>query len=83
MLGKDKKKKATFKESLFGEVNKGNPERFILEKYQKEPTNEQVMIVTDPETGIQYLALNASVGVGLTALLDERGRVSRNPNYPR
>lgn len=83
MLGKDKKKKPTFKESLFGEINKEKPERFTLEKYQKEPTNEQAMIVTDTETGIQYLAYVASVGVGLTALLDESGQVSRSPNYPR
>ncbi|MCI2773822.1 DUF6440 family protein [Staphylococcus petrasii] len=50
--------------------------RFVVEKISSE-NNIRCYILTDKETGIQYLASWVSTGGGITPLLDENGNVSK------
>lgn len=58
---------------MFG---KSEDNRFIVEKAGSE-NNIRCYILTDKETGIQYLASWVSTGGGITPLLDENGKVSK------
>lgn len=55
---------------------KDNYNRFIVEACGQSK-EMACYILTDKETGIQYLSNRAGVGTGITPLLDEHGNVSK------
>ncbi|MCO0861686.1 DUF6440 family protein [Staphylococcus pasteuri] len=56
--------------------NKKNDNRFNVENVSKN-SNVRCYVLTDKDTGIQYLATWVSTGGGVTPLLDENGNVSK------
>ena len=55
--------------------NKKADDRFDVEKVSKDSTM-RCYVLTDKETGIQYLATWVSTGGGITPLLDENGNIT-------
>ena len=56
--------------------NKKADDRFDVEKVSKDSTM-RCYVLTDKETGIQYLATWVSTGGGITPLLDENGNITK------
>lgn len=53
--------------------------RFITDKIQGKGGSE-TLILTDKETGVQYLYFRYGAGGGMTVLVDENGRPILNKN---
>lgn len=56
--------------------NKKNDNRFNVENVSNN-SNVRCYVLTDKDTGIQYLETWVSTGGGITPLLDENGNVSK------
>lgn len=59
---------------MFGKKNDSEEQRFCVMKMNTESTFH-CYVITDEETGVQYLYAWGGAGGGLTPLLDENGQV--------
>lgn len=60
-------------------------QRFAMEKFKPlgGVFGADVQVITDTETGVQYLFALQGYGAGLTPLLDAEGKPLLNPDYCR
>lgn len=58
-------------------------ERFNIDKYALKELATGARIITDEETGVQYLFVYSGYAGGLTALLGPDGKPLLNPNFAK
>ncbi len=57
--------------------------RFIVEKEKLPGISSGAKVITDTQTGVQYLYVFEGYGAGLTALLDRDGKPLLDPRYAK